>query len=78
MRPSTRAVSLIVSLWPMCEPPGPMKVTWAPWSYAATSNAQRVRVESFSKMSAISLPTSRCSSVPACLAALSSAERSIR
>ena len=32
--------------------------------YAATSNAQRVRVESFSKISAISLTTSRCSSRP--------------
>ena len=32
MRPSTRAVSFTVSLWPMCEPPGPMKVTCAPWS----------------------------------------------
>ena len=28
-----------------------MNVTCAPWSYAATSNAQRVRVESFSKIS---------------------------
>ena len=78
MRPSTRAVSLTVSLWPMCEPLGPMNVTCAPWSYAATSNAQRVRVESFSKISAISLPARRCSSRPSRLAALSSAERSIR
>ena len=78
MRPSTRAVSLTVSLWPMCEPLGPMNVTCAPWSYAATSNAQRVRVESFSKISAISRPTSFCSSRPSRLAALSSAERSIR
>ena len=44
-------MSLTVSLCPMCEPDGPMNVTCAPWSYAATSNAQRVRVESFSKIS---------------------------
>ena len=78
MRPSTRAVSFTVSLWPMCEPEGPMKVTWAPWSKAATSNAQRVRVESFSKISAISMPTSFCSSRPSRLAAFSSAASSIR
>ena len=71
-------MSLTVSLWPMCDPLGPMKVTWAPWSYAATSNAQRVRVESFSKISAISLPASRCSSRPSFFAAFSSAERSSR
>jgi hypothetical protein len=53
----------------MCEPDGPMNVTCAPWSYAATSNAHRVLVESFSKISAISLPTSFCSSRPASLAA---------
>jgi hypothetical protein len=29
------------------DPDGPRNVTCAPWSYAATSNAQRVRVESF-------------------------------
>jgi len=78
MRPSTRAVSLTDSLWPMCDPLGPMKVTWAPWSNAATSNAHRVRVESFSKISAISLPTSFRSSRPSFLAALSSAARSMR
>ena len=55
-----------------------MKVTCAPWSNAATSNAQRVRVESFSKISAISLPTSFCSSRPSFFAAFSSAARSIR
>ena len=71
-------MSFAVSLWPMCEPDGPMKVTCAPWSYAATSKAQRVRVESFSKISTISLPTSFCSSRPSLLAAFSSAARSIR
>src|SRR4051794_10699672 len=76
MRPSTRAVSLTVSLWPMCEPVGPMNVTCAPWSYAATSNAQRVRVESFSKISTISLPASFCSSRPSFFAAFNSAARS--
>ncbi len=30
MRASTRAVSFTVSLWPMCEPVGPMYVTDAP------------------------------------------------
>src|SRR3954452_10886966 len=60
----------------MCEPLGPMKVTCAPWSKAATSNAQRVRVESFSKISTISLPRSRSSSRPAFLAALRSVARS--
>ncbi len=78
MRPSTRAVSLAVSLWPMCEPLGPMKVTCAPWSWAATSNEQRVRVESFSKISAMFLPVSFCSSRPSFFAALSSADRSSR
>ena len=48
MRPSTRAVSFIDSFWQMCEPVAPMYVTCAPWSYAATSKAERVRVESFS------------------------------
>ena len=71
-------MSFTVSLWPMCEPDGPMNVTCAPWSKAATSNAQRVRVESFSKISAISLPTSFCSSRPSRFAAFSSAARSIR
>jgi hypothetical protein len=62
----------------MCEPEGPMKVTCAPWSYAATSKAHLVRVESFSKISAIALPTRACSSRPSRLAAFSSAERSRR
>src|SRR4029453_3093146 len=78
IRPSTRAVSFTVSLCPMCEPEGPMKVTCAPWSKAATSNAQRVLVESFSKISAISLPTSFCSSRPSFLAAFNSAASSIK
>ena len=50
--PRTRAVSFTDSLWPMCEPLGSRYVTWAPWWWAATSNAQRVRVEAFSKMTA--------------------------
>src|SRR4051812_34757924 len=62
----------------MCEPEGPMNVTCAPWSKAATSKAQRVLVESFSKISAISLPTSTCFSRPSRFAALSSAARSTR
>jgi hypothetical protein len=39
-------------------------VTRAPWSNAATSKEQRVRVESFSKMSAMFLPVSFCTSLP--------------
>jgi hypothetical protein len=54
----------------MCEPLGPMKVTCAPCSKAATSNAQRVRVESFSKISAISRPFSCCSLAPFLLGGL--------
>src|SRR3954451_23996537 len=62
----------------MCEPLGPMKVTCAPWSYAATSNAHLVRVESFSKIRTISLPARCCSSRPSFFAAFSSAARSRR
>ena len=47
------------SLWPSCDPDGSRYVTWAPWSKAATSNADLVRVEVFSKIRAISLPSSR-------------------
>ena len=47
---------------------------WAPWSYAATSNAERVRVEVFSKISAISLPARPLVSVPAYFAVLSASE----
>src|SRR5215213_2381241 len=76
MRPSTRAVSFIVSFWLVWEPVAPMYVTCAPWSYAATSNAERVRVESFSNRSAIVLPMRRRSSPPSRFAALSSAASS--
>ena len=55
-----------------------MNVTCAPWSWDATSNAHRVRVESFSKIKAISLPFSLCSSRPSRFAAFSSAARSRR
>ena len=78
IRPSTRAVSLTDSLCPICEPDGSRYVVEAPWSAAATSKAQRVRVEVFSKISAMFLPRSRCTSVPAFLAAFSSAARSTR
>lgn len=50
----------------------------APWSAAATSNAQRVRVEVFSKISAMFLPWRYRVSVPARFAAFSSAASSIR
>src|SRR5579862_6840075 len=49
-----------------------------PWSYAATSNAQRVRVDDFSKIRHRFLPRRRGLSVPAYLARLSSFERSSR
>ena len=44
----------------------------APWCAAATSNAARVRVEVFSKISAITRPASRCRSIPAARSAFSS------
>src|SRR5665648_184384 len=76
--PSTLAVSFIDSLCPICEPLGPRYVTWAPWSSAATSKAQRVRVDDFSNIRAIFLPFIFCCSVPAYLALLWSAERPSR
>ena len=56
-RPSTRAVSLTDSFLPTWLPVGPRYVTCAPWSYAATSNPMRVRVLSFSKISAMERPS---------------------
>ena len=58
-------MSLADSLVPMCEPAGSMYVVAAPWSAAATSKAQRVRVEDFSKISAMFFPRSRRTSEPA-------------
>lgn len=78
IRPSTRAVSLIDSLCPIWLPLGPRYVTRAPWSNAATSKEHLVRVESFSKMSAMFLPVSFCTSVPFFLSAFSCAERASR
>src|SRR5689334_25053553 len=78
MRPRTRAVSRIDSLCPICEPDGSRYVTPIPWSYAATSKAQRVRVEVFSKIKQRFFPVSLRCSVPAALARFSSAERSRR
>ena len=49
-------------------------MTWAPWSKAATSKAERVRVEVFSKISAISLPSRRFTSVPEYLAIFRASE----
>ena len=49
-------------------------MTWAPWSWAATSKAQRVRVEVFSKMRAMFLPVRRGTSVPVAFAVLRSLE----
>src|SRR5690348_6235700 len=46
----------------------------APWSLAATSKAVRVRVDVFSKISAMFLPARRGRSYPAYLAALRSAD----
>lgn len=56
IRPSTRAVSFTDSLCPICDPTGSRYVVEAPWSAAATSNAQRVRVEVFSKIRAMFFP----------------------
>ncbi len=53
-------------------------MTWAPWSNAATSKAQRVRVEDFSKIRAISLPASCGASLPAYLAIFSASESDSR
>src|SRR5262245_40670142 len=74
VRPSTRAVSFMDSLCPICEPPGSRYVTSAPWSWAATSNAVRVRVEVFSKMRAMFFPERRRCSKPPYLAALRSSD----
>src|SRR5260370_5171574 len=77
-RARRRAVSWSGCLWPGGGRGGGREVTWAPWSYAATSNEQRVRVEVFSKIRAMFLPRSRCRSVPAYFACLTSAEMSSR
>ena len=63
----------MLSLWPIWLPDGPKYVVLAPWSAAPTSNAQRVRVEVFSKIKATFLPRNCCVSLPFFLAALSSA-----
>ena len=75
-RPSTRAVSATDSLWPIWLDAGSRTVTCAPWWYAATSNAHRVRVEVFSKISAMVRPTSRATSRPSARSALSRRVRS--
>ncbi|CAM5477049.1 hypothetical protein SALBM135S_04664 [Streptomyces alboniger] len=71
-------MSLADSLFPMCEPDWSMYVVEAPWSAAATSKAQRVLVELFSKISAMFLPVRRRTSVPARFAAFSSAASASR
>ena len=53
-------------------------MTWAPWSNEATSKADRVRVEVFSKIRAISLPSSRLTSLPAYLAVFNASDRASR
>src|SRR6185503_6168556 len=75
IRPRTRAVSAADSLWPRCDPDGSRYVTWAPWSWAATSKAHRVRVEAFSNTRAMLAPRRCWTSVPARLAAFSRAAR---
>ena len=72
MRPSTRAVSAMVSAWPMWEPSGPSRRCVRP-DLAATSNAHSVRVDAFSKISAKFLPASPWARQPSCLARLSQA-----
>ena len=75
-RPSTRAVSAMDSFLPICEPAGSRYVACMPRSYAATSKLQRVRVEVFSKISAMFLPRSTSWAMPDFFFALSSAARS--
>jgi hypothetical protein len=60
VRPKTRAGVLHRLLVPICDPEGSRYVTCAPWSCAATSKAVRVRVEVFSKISAMFLPARCC------------------
>ena len=68
----------MLSLWPICEAEGSKNVVPAPWSWAATSKALRVRVLVFSKMSAMFFPVRRGTSVPDRFACLRSIARSTR
>ena len=78
MRPSTRAVSGMLSFLPICEPDGSRKVTCIPRSCAATSKEHRVRVLVFSKISAIFFPIRLSCRIPCFFLLLRSAARSIR
>ena len=70
---STRAVSAMDSFLPIWLAAGSRKVTPIPRSWAATSKLQRVRVEVFSKISAMFLPRSPSWGTPAFFFAFSSA-----
>jgi hypothetical protein len=78
IRPSTRAVSATVSFLPSWISPLPRYSGWAPSSMQATVKAQRVRVDGFSKISAMLLPESELPRVPAFLAALRRADSASR
>ena len=78
IRPNTRAVSGILSFFPIWDPLGSKYVTYIPRSCAATSNAQRVRVLVFSKISAMFLPTKLLCITPSFFFFFNSAARSIR
>ena len=77
IRPSTRAVSAMDSFLPIWLPEGSRYVTPMPRSWPATSKAQRVRVEVFSKIRAMFLPLKSSWAMPAFFFAFSSAARSI-
>ena len=70
IRPRTRAVSFTDSFLPMCEPRRAEVGDVRALVVAATSKAQRVRVESFSKMRAMFFPRRCCCSERAHLARL--------
>ena len=76
IRPSTRAVSAMLSFLPICEPFGSRYTACIPKSAAATSNAHRVRVLVFSKISATFFPAHSACGTPAFFRAFNSAAKS--
>ena len=78
MRPNTRAVSLTSSLWPSCMSSLFKYSGNAPSSLHATVNAQRVRVDGFSNISAIFLPANKLPRMPARFLAFKSAAKSTK
>ena len=78
MRPSTFAVSAMLSFFPICELLLSRNVTPAPSSIAATSNEHLVLVDVFSKSSTIFLPSSELPLIPSLFFAFRSCARSRR